>query len=368
MNEPILRILDANFNRAREGLRVLEEYARFVLNDSRASGAIKRARHALSQVSEGLDRNERLASRDTPGDVGTRITTTSETTREGAESVAQAATARVSEALRCIEEYGKLVSSELAAQVERLRYDLYSIEQDVFVTSARRRGFSEARIHVLLTASLCRRSWRETAEAILDAGADVIQLREKGLSDSALLERAQALRELTRRCGAMLVINDRADIARLADADAVHLGQEDLPVADARRILGPTILVGGSAHDEREIERMLDAGVDYLGVGPMFASGTKPEVEVRGPEVLQLARRLVSNRAVAAEGDESPPCPLVAIGGITEQNVARLFDMSGAGFAVAVCGAVIDQDDPGGAVRRLKSAIRTHVGSSGATP
>lgn len=381
MEHATLRILDANLNRAREGLRVLEEFARFVLNDPGASSAIKHARHGLKEVADDIGRDSLFAARDTPGDVGTSITTASESMRTDAQAVARAASARVGEALRCIEEYGKLVSIEVARQVERLRYDLYSIEQALFITSPRRARLRRARLHVLLTESLCRKSWLETAEQVLHAGADVIQLREKSLSDGELLRRAYALRALTRRFNALLVVNDRPDIARLADADAVHLGQDDLPVADVRNIAGPTMFIGGSAHDRVEIERMLATGVDYLGVGPMFPSSTKPDVQVRGPDLLAMAYSLAAKSvglppsacptSVSPDDDErrfarseSTEIPIVAIGGITAENIASLHAAeTGPGgtenvpFAVAVCGAIIGDASPAEATRRLLAAL-----------
>lgn len=355
MDAATFRILDANLNRAREGLRVLEEYARFVLNDADASASIKRARHALAAATNGIDHDGRLSGRDTPGDVGTRITTEAESSRTTTASVARAAAARVAEALRCIEEYGKLVSADIARQVEQLRYDVYSIEQDLFAVSPRRQRLRQAKLHVLLTESLCAAPWLETATAVLQAGADLIQLREKSLGDAELLRRARRLRELTSSFDALLVINDRPDIARLANADAVHLGQNDLPVDEARRIAGPTILIGGSAHDQPEIASMLAADVDYLGVGPMFASGTKPDVDVRGPDLLTLATRLVAESASSSSGRASTP--LVAIGGITASNVADLGAPEVASWAVAACGGIIGAADPAAATRRLLAAM-----------
>ncbi len=366
MDSATFRILDANLNRAREGLRVLEEYARFVLNDAIASTSIKRARHALAAAANGIDYSGRLLGRNTPGDVGTKITTETESSRRTTESVARAATARVAEALRCIEEYGKLVDVEVAGRIEQLRYDVYSIEQDLFAVSPRRQRLRQAKLHVLMTESLCAAPWLDTATAVLQAGADVIQLREKSLGDAELLRRARQLRTLTDSFDALLVINDRPDIARLANADAVHLGQEDLPADEARRIAGPTILIGGSAHDQPEIASMLAAGVDYLGVGPMFASGTKPDVDVRGPDLLTLASRLITESAdcggnasesTASNLVGSASTPLVAIGGITASNVAALSLPAGTSFAIAVCGGIIGNNEPAAATRRLLAAM-----------
>ncbi len=230
MDAAILRILDANFNRAREGLRVMEEHARMVLNDARLSTEIKQLRHDLAAVGQSVDMASLLSSRDTPGDVGTTISTPSESVRGGAEAVAAAACKRVAESLRCIEEYGKTLrlaaaavdppgTASIATRVEAIRYRVYTAEQSLLVTVPRRRKLADARLHVLLTESLCRRPWRDVAAAVLEAGAGAIQLREKGMPDAVLLERARELREMTRTRDALLIINDRPDIARLCGAD-----------------------------------------------------------------------------------------------------------------------------------------------------
>ena len=231
-----------------------------------------------------------------------------------------------------------------------------------------RRGESacEARLHVLLTELLCRGDWFAVADQALRGGADVLQMREKSLADRELLDRARRLRELTQEHAALLIINDRPDIAVLADADGVHLGLTDLPVSDARRILGHQRLIGATAHAVEEANRELNDDADYLGVGPMFASPTKPHVPVNGPTLLRSIHLEVSRG--------SRRVPLVAIGGITEQNigslVSELRDLPiGRGasaddespqlppYAIAVCQAVIAADDPEAAARRLRSAV-----------
>ncbi len=373
MDAAILRILDANFNRAREGLRVMEEHARMVLNDARLSTEIKQLRHDLAAVGQSVDMASLLSSRDTPGDVGTSISTDSEGVRDGAEAVAAAACKRVAESLRCIEEYGKTLrlaaaavdppgTASIATRVEAIRYRVYTAEQSLLVTVPRRRKLADARLHVLLTESLCRRPWRDVAAAVLEAGAGAIQLREKGMPDAVLLERARELREMTRTRDALLIINDRPDIARLCGADGVHLGRDDLPLRAARTIAGPTVLIGATAHDEAEIRAAMDAGADYLGVGPMFTSPTKPNVSVNGPELLARAFRIVASSGVSA-------LPLVAIGGIGTSKVAKLVATcpQEARFSLAVCGSVIGALDPGAEVRAILRVLERERNLEGET-
>jgi len=346
MDPVVLRILDANLNRAREGLRVVEEHARMVLNDAGLTSRIKNLRHDLAVVAESIGPLPMLAARDTPGDVGTQISTAAEQHRDGPAHVAAAAAKRVAEALRCVEEYAKTEYAktghvQAAAHAEKLRYDLYTIEQELLLTGPRRKRLPEARLHVLVTASLCRGDWLEVCKKAMAGGADVLQLREKQLPDGELLERARLLRELTAAHGALLFINDRADIARLVGADGVHVGRHDLPVAEARRIAGPTVLIGKSAHSVAEARAALAESPDYIAVGPMFRSPTKPEVPVQGPSLLADVAALTV-------------IPLVAIGGIAPHNVAQL--RSPRPFAIAASSAVISAADPAAAAASLLTA------------
>src|SRR5204862_4332083 len=117
-------------------------------------------------------------------------------------------------------------------------------------------------------------------------GADVFQLREKSLTDRDLLERARDVRRWTRETGTLFIVNDRPDIARLVEADGVHLGQDDMSVKEARRILGPQAIIGVSTHSLRDLRRAIEDGASYLGVGPTFPSGTKEFDQFAGLEFI----------------------------------------------------------------------------------
>lgn len=372
----IRRILDANVNRAREALRVMEEYARFVLDDALLTQAIKEARHELVESvgsivdhgqgaraeAGGSERNvgsvERgeasrsvtaseaggslTRSRNIEGDVGRQTKVESETRRQNLEEVVRAAAARLSEALRVLEEYGKTIDARAARAIEHLRYRGYELERRLVVTIDARRRFADIRLYVIITESLCRGDWFETARAAIDGGADAIQLREKGLPDRELLARARRLASLCRAHGAMLIINDRADIAVAAGADGVHLGQDDLEVPAARRVMAARCLVGVSTHTIDQFDAAVRAAPDYVAVGPMFPSQTKPQEHISGPATLHSARSRTS-------------LPLVAIGGIQEDNIAELALVPNC--VVCVCSAVIARPDPGGAARALRALL-----------
>lgn len=340
----VLRILDANANRAREALRVMEEAARFLLNDADLTQAVKTLRHDLAAALSGACGLQ--AHRDTPGDVGTQIATDSEQTRASATEVVVAAGKRLSEALRAIEEYAKTLSQgppNLAASVEQLRYRGYDLEKRLSAAMPTGRA-PQWRVCVLLTGSLCRLPWQDVLDQALNAGADCVQLREKDLGGAELLDRASHMAERCRAAGAASIVNDRPDAALLSGADGVHVGQTDLPVPAVRRLAGRRLLVGVSTSCLGEARAARAAGADYAGVGPMFATTTKHKPVLAGPEYL----------AAYLDDEALRGLPHLAIGGIAPDNMAALV-AAGVG-GVAVSSAVCASQRPGEAVRRLLQA------------
>ncbi|MCG3137325.1 MAG: Thiamine-phosphate synthase [Phycisphaerae bacterium] len=337
---PALRLLDANFNRAREGLRVLEDYARFILDDVTLTERGKNTRHQLLAAIQPLFPQPAALYRDTTGDVGTALTNPSEQTRTAIQDVLQAAGNRVSEALRTLEEFSKLHHPEAAPPLEQLRYTTYTFTAQLLRRVIVAERFCPVRLYALLTAELCRYEWRDTAARLLAGGVQAIQLREKKLSDRELLERAGWLTELCHAHHALCIINDRVDIALAAGADGVHLGQDNLPLHSARRLAGPQLLIGWSSHSIAQAKAALADPPDYLAVGPMFASTTKPQTHLAGPETLQAVRALTS-------------LPLVAIGGVDVHNAAQL----SAANALAVCSALLQAADPIMAAQTLMQAM-----------
>lgn len=193
------------------------------------------------------------------------------------------------------------------------------------------------------------RSPLELAEAYVVGGARLLQLRWKGASPHDLYVAALALRDLTRAAGAQLVVNDRPDVAAAADADGVHLGQTDVPVAVARRALGPERWIGVSTHDLEEARRAVADGADYLGVGPVYATTSKAgALPVRGLDLV---------RAVRAMTDR----PLVAIGGITPDTAAGV--LAAGADAVAMIGALARAADPAAIVREALARLDRAAGA-----
>ncbi|MFH0982836.1 MAG: thiamine phosphate synthase [Planctomycetota bacterium] len=342
MVDPSERILDANLNRAREALRVLEDYARFALEDAALTTAAKTLRHTLADAVQQAGLTGLIAARDIVGDIGCSIAAAGEYERASLTEVVLAAGKRLTEALRAIEEVGKTRSGSFGAAIERMRYGAYDLEKRLAVRMNPCRAFVQARLYVLITESLCIDGWLSTAEAALRGGADVLQLREKTLGDCELLERAKRLARLCHDAGALCIVNDRPDVALLAGADGVHVGQDDLPVAEARRVVGQERIAGVSTHSLEQARAAIAASPDYLAVGPMFETTTKAVDRIAGPALWSVVR-------------QETALPLVAIGGITADNVDELVKLGCR--CVAVCQTVVGAADVEAAARRLRTLL-----------
>jgi thiamine-phosphate pyrophosphorylase len=198
-------------------------------------------------------------------------------------------------------------------------------------------------LYVILDRAAARgRDLDDILAATLEGGCRMVQLREKEWPSGRLLPLAERLRDRCRRAGVTFVVNDRVDLAVAVGADGVHLGQDDLPPRVARPLLRPGMILGRSTHTVEQATRARDDAADYIAVGSMFETATKPDFELVGPDLLRRIRPLTTR-------------PLVGIGGITHDNVADVIRAGADGVAVvsAVCGA----PDPAAATRRFLVAI-----------
>jgi thiamine-phosphate pyrophosphorylase len=200
-------------------------------------------------------------------------------------------------------------------------------------------------LYVITDAGLSRgRSHTEVLREAIAGGAAVVQLRDKDLTTRELVEEGQKLRSLTLEMGAALIVNDRIDVALAVEADGVHVGPDDMPVALARELVGPGRILGASAGTVDEARAAQADGADYLGVGSVYATGTKADAgEPIGPEGLARIAASIS-------------IPVVGIGGIAEANAGEVIAAGGEG--VAVISAVVSADDVQAAARRLLERIR----------
>ncbi len=339
----VARILDASTNRCREGLRVVEDYARMILNDAHLSRQIKETRHALVPLLSRLGLDAAVRARDTEHDVGTSIHTAFEMARPSVWSVALANIKRVQESLRTLEEYGKTIDATAASGIGALRYRFYTIEQGFSATQGAIDRLRDCQLYLLVTDSLCPQGAGPVVKAALRGGVDVIQLREKEMPDRRFLELAKWIRQWTAEAGALFIVNDRADLACLADADGVHVGQGDLTVHEVRQIIGGQKLVGVSTHAIEQAEQAVLDGADYVGVGPVFTSRTKSFEQFAGLEyVVQVASSIA--------------LPAFAIGGIGLENIEQVLAAGARRIAVSreICGAY----NPERVAARLKESLR----------
>ena len=351
----VLRIVDANANRATEGLRVVEEYVRFVLDDGHLTNLCKQLRHDLADVLKPLPTSALCAARDTTADIGTSITAEDEYRRADLRDVAMASQKRVEQSLRCIEEYAKALDSEtldsetldanasgIAAAVEQLRYRAYTLGKAIATTESSLERLSDARLYVLIDGGSSAAEFERVARSLVEAGVHILQLRDKHLTDRELVERARQLRQITRDTSTLCIINDRPDIAALSDADGVHVGQDEVSIKDARTVTGPGKLIGVSTHCIEQARQAVLGGADYLGCGPTFPSTTKAFENFPGPAFL-------------AEVADEIGLPAFAIGGINQSRVAEVVST---GFSrIAVSGCVVKSHAPGNAVRELLSGL-----------
>jgi thiamine-phosphate pyrophosphorylase len=319
----VYRILDANLDRAREGLRIIEEWCRFGLNHSGFTGECKHMRQELAR----WHTPEIRLARDTPNDPGTHLTHPQEAERTGIVQVLQVNFARIQEALRVLEEYGKIVVPEMAAACKQMRYRVYALESNLI---GHQRHQKLWRSHLYLVTSASDHLF-ETVEAALQGGLSLVQYRDKSADDLTQIRVGEKLRQLCHRYDALFLMNDRADLALAVDADGVHLGQDDVPIALARQILGAQRLVGRSTTNPDEMQRAIDEGADYIGVGPVYATPTKPDKPAAG---LDYLRHAIAHSSI----------PCYAIGGINADNLQEV--ISAGAERVAVVRAIMDAEQP----------------------
>ncbi|HIK10268.1 MAG TPA: thiamine phosphate synthase [Oscillatoriaceae cyanobacterium M33_DOE_052] len=330
----VCRILDANLDRAREGLRIIEEWCRFGLNSAEMAMKCKQLRQEV-----GLwHRAEIRAARDTAGDLGTELTHPGEEVRSDIAAVLQANFCRVQEAMRVVEEYGKLYHPDMGSAFKQLRYQVYTLETGL-MSYRRIQRLAQAYLYLVTNP---RDNLLATVEAALKGGVDIVQYRDKNADDKERLRLAQSLRQLCSDYGALFLINDRVDMAMAVGADGVHLGQDDMPIALARQLLGPGKLIGISTTQPEEMGRAMADGADYIGVGPVYETPTKAGKAAAG---LDYVRYAAANATV----------PWFAIGGINTNNIAEV--VAGGARRVAVVRSLVEAEQPTLVAQYLRSQL-----------
>jgi thiamine-phosphate pyrophosphorylase len=338
-----LRIIDANCNRIGEGLRFLEDVARFLLNDAVLSRQLKIMRHSLikslSKFGTAL-----LSERNSETDVGAK---TEISYQQDLLSLVTANAKRVEEALRVIEELSKLPDLSktlLAKDFEQARFDLYKLERELISRSSRQEKIKHLTgLYVIIdTQILGPKSEVNAARKAIRGGAKVIQLRDKQHGKGELLTIAQKLRDLCRKSKTLFIVNDYLDIAIAAEADGIHIGQDDFPLSVVQKELPIDKIIGISTNTLSQAKKVEAEGADYVAVGSIFPSPTKAKATVVGLERLRQVKQAIS-------------IPVVAIGGISKENIGEV--MSSGADSAAVISAVLAQKDMESATRQLVKEI-----------
>jgi thiamine-phosphate pyrophosphorylase len=314
------------------------------------SDRAKQLRHELSAASAGLGTGRLLASRDTPGDVGIGRTVDKQLVRQDLEDCFTAACKRLTEALRVLAEAAQAENRPVAAAIEKLRYTAYTLEKDIVLFSRPAERFRQVGLYVVISSDLPATVISLTHKCAA-GGADCIQLRAKGADDARLLALAVEFVQICKEAGVLSVINDRADVAVAAGADGVHLGQHDLPVEQARKLQLSPLIVGKSTHSLEQLRAACGEGPTYVGLGPVFATQTKPGVKAVGLDYVRRAGKILGDCGIGG----------VAIGGINLDNVQEV--LAAGATCVAVCSAVTQARDPAAACLALKQKIATFGGN-----
>ncbi len=351
----VWRVLDAAADRGREAVRVIEDAVRFLTDNAALDARLKAFRHEFGALTALLPWDRRLEARDSVSDVGSVLEGAGEYSRSSVGTILAANYCRLQESLRSLEEFAKLAIPEIARRAERLRYESYALQKEthaVFAAADRLARLDAARLYVLVTCDLSDGD----VEKIALAGAEIFQLRDKNATDRELYAAGLRLTALFDRLAEsgrvparpLLVVNDRADLAVAVGADGVHVGQTELPPSEARRIVGPELILGLSTSRAEEAREALaeingPARVDYLGAGSIFPTATKADARNAGLDYLRRLKTL------------SIPVPIFAIGGIDAENLPRVLE---AGCKrVCVANAVTGQADRGKAAGQLHDIL-----------
>jgi len=351
MSDNTLRIIDANLDRIGEGLRVLEDVARFILNDTPLNQQLKNLRHDLIRGDLAFHR-QLIQARDARGDVGVDLVVPQQPNQRDLPALVIANARRVQESLRVLEEMAKLPqwSSQLDSErFKHARFALYSIEQTLLFRLLRQDKTQRlSGLYVIIdTRVLGGRPYLEVAEQVIRGGARIIQLRDKQLPKGELLTVARELQRLCTVQGVLFIVNDYLDITLAVDADGLHLGKGDLPLSQARELLPGDKILGCSTTSADDAVAAQAAGADYIAVGSMYPTQHKETAVVVGLETLAQIKRVVT-------------VPLVAIGGITADNTAAV--IADGADAIAVIGAVLQAEDVAAAARQLTNIVEVAKG------
>ena len=323
----ISQIIDANLDRAREGLRVLEDWARFGLGKEDFVIRIKNFRQILGKNHLEIYK----ISRNHIEDQCKGLSHIEQIHRKSPSKIISSNSARIQEALRVIEEFSRDHNKKLSKVASEIRYEIYSLEIELLNFNSRKKAKLIISENKLYSITDPRDNLLEIIEKILLGGVKIIQHRFKDGNDIQHLKEAIEIKSLCKKYNSLFIVNDRIDIALASDADGVHLGQNDLDILTARKLLGSSKIVGITANNSTDITNALKDECDYIGVGPVFQTTTKKDKEPLGVEKIKSLTKDIN-------------IPWFAIGGINKRNISFLKNH---GInKVAVVSGLLNSEDP----------------------
>lgn len=314
-------LIDSNLERALEGLRVLDEMARFVLINDSSFARLKTLRHEVAALGEIFGSIHLLMARG--GNEAATIDLPSENKRHSSWAIIRANCNRAAESLRTLEEFSKLYAPSITAEIKNKRYELYQLELGLLRNTPHyflRKYFSEGVVYPL-SESVEELQW------LVEHGAKIIQLRDKSDNKNSIKQKARSLASFlaewnqSHRDKVLFILNDHPAIAADLPVDGVHIGQNDCTVAEARQLLGSNKIIGRSNNSLEQLRESIKLGADYVSIGPVFATPTKPD---------RLAVGLETVKAVAKE----ITAPWLAIGGVDSETIKNIRQAGGKNVAV----------------------------------
>jgi len=342
----IERAMDASINRSLEGLRVCEDILRFYCNGKGAS-ELKELRHRLGDAAGTLSRDRLLGSREVEGDQQKFFNTESEFTRSSVSAVFAANIRRAAEAVRSLEEFSKLDPDGAGHLFQEIRFAIYEIEKKSWFALKNEEAKLRFADTLYAIADSGFVSPDETAASVREmalGGTGIIQLRMKNEDRRLVLETARRVRSICSDHDVLFIMNDYPDIAVMAEADGVHLGQDDLPLSEVRKFLPPGMVIGLSTHSPEQARDAHEMKPDYIAIGPVFDTTSKTGTVIKG-----IGTGMVKEVAAASE------LPLVAIGGITGENLSSVLE------AGCTCPAVISELFKEGRIRANCEALTSLI-------
>ena len=318
MDKGIYSVIDANINRALEGIRVCEDIMRFNNRLPEYSVQFKDIRHQIREGAEVFPQEKLLYGRDVDGDNQKFVDIGGETIRESVVDLFRSNIHRAIEAVRCLEEFLKVVhndgpgDNEKSNPFQKIRFSLYGLEKEIVPLMVKEKALTPINrsLYGILDSTFVKGEYKDVAHEMIQGGARIIQLRMKYELPGAILPVAKKLSEICRAHDAIFIVNDYPDIAYLSNAHGVHIGQDDLPVSEIRKIIPDHMIIGLSTHSVEDVEIAQKSAPDYIAIGPIFDTTSKDGtvLEGNGIEIIKAVKGIADT-------------PLVAIGGINEKNV-----------------------------------------------